>query len=186
MYKRTEAYCRDASAFQGMLNNGRSCKKPYQCKSRICTDGKCDGLYEGQTCNSHEDCDAMKYCKKDNQWPWTSECTGLRPAYEQCNETYECHPSAFCWYAIPEDVDIGKKSCLPKYSQDIGTSFGWQSVSADPLEDMKHNGQYCMTGLAYETKASGTGKPQAQCSLVQHITFDDQELAHPYKCNPTK
>lgn len=114
--RRTEAYCRETTSFEGMLNNGRSCNNAYQCKSKICTNGKCDGLYKGQTCNDHENCDALLFCKKNTEWPYSSECSELRRPYENCNETYECASSAFCWYATTSDASENTKSCLPLYS----------------------------------------------------------------------
>ena len=157
-WKRTEAFCRDASTYQGMLNNGRSCTKAYQCKSRLCNKGKCDGLYKGQTCNNHEDCDAMLFCKMSSEWPWTSECADLKQNYEECNDTYECKTSAFCWYATSDHVAEGNKSCLPLNSQEIGTQFGWKDDTSEEASvtgvytnwNEAYIGQYCASGLAFK------------------------------------
>ena len=189
MNRRTEAYCRETTSFEGMLNNGRSCKNSYQCKSKICTNGKCDGLYKGQTCNHHENCDAQLFCKKSTEWPYTSECSELRRPYETCNETYECAPSAFCWYATPSDASEDTKSCLPLYSQSLGVAFGWKEVSVGQdtptLEDIKHNGQYCSSGLAYKIVNEETGVSEAKCSQVEKVSFDGEDILSPYKCDPT-
>ena len=91
--KRTDAWCREISSFNQQLNNGRVCHSSYQCKSMLCENGKCKGIEITENCHSHEDCDATRYCKRSNQWPWMYECAKMRTSYEQCVETYECLPS---------------------------------------------------------------------------------------------
>jgi hypothetical protein len=65
-------------------------------------------------------------------------------------------------------VDTVKK-CLPLYSQDHGTRFGWQSTDpANPtFEDYQYNGQYCKSGIAYPENSN-----KARCSSTDHIKFD--------------
>lgn len=131
----------------------------------------------------------MLFCKKSTEWPWTSQCSELRQPYETCHETYECASSAFCWYATPSDVIDEKKSCLPLYSQSLGVAFGWKEVSvgedSPTLEDIKHNGQYCTSGLAYKVVDEETGTVEAKCSLVERVSFDDEDIESPFKCDPT-
>jgi hypothetical protein len=43
-HKKTEGYCKAITSYKVLLNNGRSCKSPWQCKSLNCKNGKCDGL----------------------------------------------------------------------------------------------------------------------------------------------
>jgi hypothetical protein len=78
----------------------------------------------------------------------------------------------YCWYAIPDDVIINKKNCLPMYSQFREATIGWRRFDFDfdrPLEDIKLdlltkdvnltyadfeiNGRHCKSGLAYQNNS---------------------------------
>ena len=138
--------------FKGALNNGRSCQKSYQCKSMNCNTqlGVCEGLKAGEQCHSHEDCDKQLFCERSASWPFTYECSKLRTSYEQCSESYQCSIAHYCWYASAVDRSEGVKKCLPLYSQDHETKFGWYSETSNPtFDDHKINGQYCKSGIAF-------------------------------------
>ena len=80
--KRTEAYCLAISSYKVMLNNGRTCTDPWQCKSMNCHNGVCKGLSTGETCFQHSDCDAQLFCALQTPWPWEYKCQKLRTSYE--------------------------------------------------------------------------------------------------------
>ena len=93
-------------------------------------------------------------------------------------ETYECLPSQYCSYASDSDVKLEKplRKCLPKYSQDVGTEFGWEILPGSDylnpsFEDYKYNGQYCMSGLAFPKSQT-----IAKCTKVHQVEFDGEVL----------
>ena len=88
----------------------------------------------------------------------------------------------YCWYASSADRADAVKKCLPLYSQDHGTRFGWSSnnPSNPTFEDYEFNGQYCKSGLAFPETAQ-----TARCTSTDHIKFRGQKLPSPYQCNPT-
>lgn len=132
------------------LNNGRTCKASYECKSQKCQGGRCVGLRSGEFCYDHADCDTGMFCEMGKAWPWTYQCSKLKKNYEACNETYECGVQSFCWYKTSNDVTNGDKKCLPLYSQDFGVDFGWSSNSSLSLLDNNvFNGKFCKSGLAF-------------------------------------
>ena len=145
----------------------------------VCENGICKGIEITENCHKHEDCDATRFCKRANQWPYMNECAKMRTSYEQCIETDECLPSQYCSFASDSDK-VAKprplRKCLPKYSQDVGTEFGWESISGnswkDPTyEDLKYNGQYCMSGLAFPKT-----EIMAVCTTVHKVMFDGKTL----------
>jgi len=81
------------------------------------------------------------------------------------------------------------KKCLPLYSQDHDTQFGWggwvsQDVKNPTYEDYKYNGQYCKTGLAFP-EHKYADEYTAKCTTTDHIKFDGRTIAAPYQCDPT-
>jgi hypothetical protein len=92
----------------------------------------------------------------------------------------------YCWYASPADRIKNTTKCLPVYSQDDGTIFGWGKVSTTTtagvvtLDDYKQNGKYCSSGLAYQMSDSA-----AKCSSMNNVTYKDKILDAPYNCTPT-
>lgn len=180
-HKQTVAYCRELSSFARNLNNGRSCSSPWECVSMNCHQGTCKGLDSGEFCHEHSDCSAQQFCQRGTVWPWTYQCAKLRTSYEQCNETFECSVAHYCWYASQADRADSVKKCLPLYSQDHGTRFGWQSATSNPtFEDFQFNGQYCKSGLAYPENSL-----TARCTSTDHIKFNSRKTASPYQCDPT-
>jgi hypothetical protein len=132
-------------------------------------------------CNSHADCDAQLFCSIAATWPWAYTCAKLRTSYEQCYETNECSLAHYCWYASNDDLQGGLKKCLPLYSQDHGTYFGWYSKDwKNPTyEDFKYNGQYCKSGLAFPYD-----RYTARCTTTDHISFKHRQIVTPYQCDP--
>jgi len=145
-------------------------------------DDVCKGLSEDEHCNSHDECDACCFCKTAITWPYKSVCAKLKTSYEQCESDVECGTAQYCWYASVEDRENYQKKCLPTFSQEDQTEFGWES--ADPynptLDEFTINGKYCKSGLAYP--ASDT---KARCAPATSVTFDGQTLSSPYPCDPT-
>ena len=68
------------------------------------------------------------------------------------------------------------------YLADDGTKFGWDSESTTnpDLVDYRQNGQYCISGLAYNSAEN-----EATCVSTSQVTFNDVVLDNPYKCDPT-
>lgn len=150
--KKVTGMCREAASIDVALNNGRSCSSHAQCYSKYCLNGACKGLDVGEYCNKHADCDNGFYCKQENTWPFASKCNKANTNFEQCTDTYQCGPSAYCWYVSEEDRRKDVQKCLPLYSQEKGTTMGWKSTN--PLtnltaEDFRINGMYCKSGLAF-------------------------------------
>ena len=98
------------------LNNGRSCTSHNQCYSRNCLNSRCKGLELGEYCSKHADCDAGFYCKQEFTWPFPSKCNKANTNFEQCTDTFQCGPSAYCWYVSEADRRGDVKKCLPLYS----------------------------------------------------------------------
>lgn len=96
----------------------------------------------------------------------------------------------YCWYASPADRSLNQTKCLPLYSQDDDTIFGWYQVSTVngtassivTLEDYTQNGKYCSSGLSYPVNDLS-----AKCTSMDNITFgfSDTALDSPYACDPT-
>lgn len=95
----------------------------------------------------------------------------------------------YCWYASYSDKKDAIKKCLPLYSQDHFTKFGWESADyKNPTyEDFKYNGQYCKSGLAFpDWNSTEEGNEYtARCTSTDHIKFNHNRTEAPYKCDPT-
>lgn len=78
------------------------------------------------------------------------------------------------------------------YNAEVGTKFGWESAKEDTdspdLEDYRRNGQYCLTGLAYNSALN-----EATCVATSSVEFKSssdptsdppKKLEAPYPCNP--
>jgi len=98
------------------LNNGRSCTNHNQCFSKNCLNSRCKGLELGEYCSKHADCEAGFYCKQEFTWPFPSKCNKANTNFEQCTDTFQCGPSAYCWYVSEADRRGDVKKCLPLYS----------------------------------------------------------------------
>ena len=129
----------------------------------------------------------------------------MRTSYEQCVETDECLTSQYCSFASENDiiVDPPLRKCLPKYSQDVGTRFGWESIVGTwenpTIEDLMYNGQYCMSGLAFPesqyiakctkvhlTTFPGVEEPLWDESKYEEDLRDNREPVIPtFQCDPT-
>ena len=115
-------------------------------------------------------------------WPYQTTCSKQKTTFEQCHEDIECQNNQFCWYPSKEYRENGnQKVCLEKFSQDVGETFGWEAKNeASPtFEDFKHNGQYCVTGLAYPISPT-----VARCTRFKEMMFDGLVLDYPYPCSP--
>ena len=182
--KKTVARCREASDLQSNLLGGRTCVDASQCVTYNCVDQICKGRADAQSCSSHKDCDAGLYCDQASEYPFLSKCKILKTSYEQCTDTSQCQHHLYCWYAAIGDTS---KKCLPVYSQQDGTKFGWGAVnSANPTyEDYRINGKYCKSGLAHRVIDDGTSKEAAECISVVEVKQDNKKLESPYECDPT-
>ena len=89
----------------------------------------CKGLGEREYCHEHADCESFYYC---SVYDAESKCTKLRTSYETCIETEECSVDQYCWFASKDNTD---KQCLPLYSMDDETRFGWHEQSSSPIEN---------------------------------------------------
>lgn len=175
--------CRETGSISVGLNNGRSCSTHSNCISKNCKDGICTGLDKGAFCHRHADCHAGLYCKQDQTWPYVSVCDKANTNYEQCTETFQCGPSAYCWYVSKQDRIDNVKKCLPLYSQEKGTQMGWfstNSLTNLTWEDFELNGRYCKSGLAFPLDQF-TGN----CSATDKIVYNNEKLSAPYPCDPT-
>jgi hypothetical protein len=96
----------------------------------------------------------------------------------------------YCWFASPQDRALNQTKCLPLYSQDDGTIFGWYQLSTVngaasstvTLDDYTINGKYCASGLAYPISDNS-----AKCTSMKTVTFGSSStpLDFPYACDPT-
>jgi len=175
--------CREVNSISVNLNNGRSCSSHGQCYSKLCDKGICRGLDLNEYCYSHADCHAGSYCKRENTWPFASKCNKANTNFEQCTDTYQCGPSAYCWFVSEEDRRKDVKKCLPLYSQEKGTNMGWKSnnpINNLTADDFRINGMYCKSGLAFPiTEFTGN------CTATDNIIFQNKKIAFPFKCDPT-
>ena len=95
-----------------------------------------------------------------------------------CVNTYDCASGLFCWYSSPQAAQVNVTTCLPLYSQPVGTVFGWVYVdTADGMTNALTNGQYCSSGFAVYS-----GNYQAVCSTIKQVTSDFGPVPAPYKC----
>lgn len=134
------------------------CTNDLQCVSKFCFGNLCDGRGTDTTCHQHSDCLPGNYCRTQKLWPFRSYCTGLKGDYDLCGSDYECSIASYCWYASPTDRQYSITKCLPLYSQDDDTIFGWYSnasVANLTLADYTQNGKYCASGLAYQFSQFG-------------------------------
>ena len=63
MDRKQQAFCKPNIAKNQELNPGRTCQESVQCKSKLCIEGVCQGLAEGEQCHGHEDCHVGMYCQ---------------------------------------------------------------------------------------------------------------------------
>lgn len=126
----------------------------------VCDAGRCSGLQIGANCHSHTDCAEGLFCEKSRSWPFAHTCAKLRTSYQICIEDAECVAGAYCWYASAKNVEEdgpnqSAKQCLPYYSYSSQVNIGWKSLVGNndwkkpTYEDMLHNGQYCVYGVAF-------------------------------------
>eukprot|EP00347_Sterkiella_histriomuscorum_P000911 403374054 len=178
--KRTLGYCKEVQYVTNrMQNNGRTCSDSSQCFSKRCVSGICTGLDVNSQCTSHGDCQPGYYCNQSPSWPFSSICTRLKVSGNNCTADEECIVSNYCWYATVKDREATPpiKKCMPVYSQEDGTSFGWfsngitktSSFRSISLEDYKRNGQYCKSGFAFPLLP--TSITQANCTSVEKIMY---------------
>lgn len=177
--------CREAKSISVNLNNGRSCSQHAQCYSKFCDNGICRGLDLNEYCFQHADCHAGFYCKQEATWPYASKCNKANTNFEQCTDTYQCGPSAYCWFVSEEDKIKNVKKCLPLYSQEKGTNMGWHSPN--PLnnltaDDYRINGMYCKSGIAFPLPNNPNS---GNCTATDNIMFQNRRIPFPFKCDPT-
>lgn len=104
----------------------------------------------------------------------------MRTSYEACTADEECGVANYCWYASQEDrIETPPvKRCLPVYSQEDGTSFGWYSANLTKttpfrsisFADYVRNGMYCKSGFAFPLLPNIT--TQANCTSVDKIFYN--------------
>jgi hypothetical protein len=156
--KKNKEKCTPVTAFYQQFNPGMDCTNDLQCVSKFCFGNFCDGRGTDTTCHQHSDCLPGNYCRTQKLWPFRSLCTELKGDYDLCSSDYECSISSYCWYASPTDRQYSIMKCLPLYSQEDGTIFGWYSnasVTNLTLADYTQNGKYCASGLAYQFSPFG-------------------------------
>lgn len=136
-------------------------------------------------CNHHSDCHVDEYCNVLDYFPYQSVCAQYIKNGDVCDDEYMCPVNNFCWYATPDDVKVGRRTCLEKYTMEIDDTFGWKAVnttdSLSPnLVDFTFNGKYCKTGLAFNSNMY-----EATCVNVIKVMQGTDELRAPYACDPT-
>ena len=87
----------------------------------------CVGLTKDSACNLDSDCGQGFYCRTAINWPFQTTCSQLRSEFELCERDYECQNHQFCWYPNKEHSEKDRKTCMPLYSQESGTTFGWKA-----------------------------------------------------------
>ena len=65
-----------------------------------------------------------------------------------------------------------------------GDKFGWETKfgskkNQPDLEDFRHNGKFCKTGLAFQSAPN-----EATCVSTKSVIIDGKEAEAPYQCNP--
>lgn len=164
---------------------GRYCVDGWQCASGNCKkrESTCIGLDKDASCWDDSNCGVGLYCRTAQLWPYETRCSKLRSEYEQCASDTECQNHQYCWYPNEEHSKSDRKTCMPIYSQEDGTVFGWKASSNDePTEaDFLLNGKYCQSGLAYPINENS-----ARCTSFKEMRFDDKVIEEPFPCSPRK
>ncbi|CDW76768.1 UNKNOWN [Stylonychia lemnae] len=185
VYQRiTEKTCEDIQADDQLLQNGRKCELPIQCISRDCDSGKrkCVGKEEGQSCESHQDCDINLACLPDSSFPFKTTCKLLKGTGESCLSDYECLNTHFCWPPLANSSDY---RCLEMYSQDFMKDYGFiRNTSLTQIDASVNAGRYCKSGVALIINNSSS-----RCIEIVNITstIDNHTTnqSSPYLCSLT-
>lgn len=178
-FKDTKYYCRNAGEFDYSLNNGQPCSEHYQCVSHYCLNSKCKGFASGKGCSYHSDWAAGLACIADSSFPYATTWQTWLTSGSWVDD-YDCDPSYFCWYVDAAAVSSSSKTCLEKFSQADGTTFGWVTEEDDPAFDGLLNGKYCSSGFAYESTTD-----TATCASITQVSSDLGVQTTPYACTAT-
>ena len=166
--KMLDATCKRVIGLRQDLMPGRYCTDGYQCKSGLCNNREytCVGNEKDSNCYQDTDCDTGMYCRMSENWPYQTTCSMQRSEYELCTNDFDCQNNQFCWFPNKEHKQIGRRTCMPVYSQEDGVLFGWESkdINNPTQEDFKQNGQYCQSGLAYPA-----GPDEARCTSFKEM-----------------
>ena len=178
-YKNTKYFWINANEFGFNLNNGQPWGESTQCLSHNCRSGKCRGLDSGKGCFQHSDWDAGLACISDTSFPYLTTWQTWKTS-GTCTNDYDCDPRYFWWYADASAVTSSTKTCLQKFSQSNGTTFGWSSTQSDAALDGLQNGKYCSSGFARESTTN-----TATCMTITQISSNLGVQTSPYQCTAT-
>lgn len=178
-FKDTQYQCKNAGRFNVNLNAGTSCSSNVDCVTRYCKSGTWYGRSSGESCRQHSDCDKKLACITSSTYPYAATCQSWLTS-GSCNDDYDCAPQYFWWYASASAASTSTKTCLEKFSQADGTTFGWKTVQSNAALDGLSNGKYCTSGFARES-ATNT----ATCMTISKIVSDLGTQSSPYKCTAT-
>ena len=79
----------------------------------------------------------------------------------RCETDYDCKPRNFCWRKYIDEKDTNSKFtpkiCLEKHVSPDSTKFWWdkeQFPLKDNREALYQHGNYCKSGLAYQSETN--------------------------------
>ena len=86
-------------------DKGDQCEADTECKSGMCTEGKCSTLPDGAECKKHYQYGQFSACRSSD-----STCQPLLKEGEQCDSDYECDFNLAC----------GDGKCQKMFSLEVG------------------------------------------------------------------
>ena len=116
-----EAYCTKKIVKK---DEGDQCELDTECKSGMCTEGKCSTLPDGAECKKHYQCGQSSACR-----PSDSTCQPLLKEGEACDSDYECDFNLAC----------GDGKCQKMFSLEVGA--------------VSDNWKLCKSGISYKYKS---------------------------------
>ena len=105
-------------------DEGDQCEADTECKSGMCTEGKCSTLPDGAECKKHYQCGQFSSCSSAN-----STCQPLLQEGDACDSDYDCGFNLAC----------GDGKCQKMFSLEAGV--------------VSDNWKLCKTGVAYKYKS---------------------------------
>ena len=116
-----EAYCIKKIVKK---DEGDQCEADTECKSGMCTEGKCSTLPDGAECKKHYQCGQFSACR-----PSDSTCQPLLKEGDSCDSDYDCGFNLAC----------GDGKCQKMFSLEVGA--------------VSDNWKLCKSGISYKYKS---------------------------------
>ena len=123
-----------------ILYPGDPCTVGDQCLSGTCTNEVCQGVPQGATCNSSEQCNVGLFCSSTN---FAFTCQPLIAMYESgCGSDFDCINTCGCRFNFNGPPGM----CYPYYSLALGSSVPCPKSGISNL---------CQTGTCYNPGTGG-------------------------------